>query len=268
MTHARSLIAFNTATESENRIHDDAVASRFGFSGGLVPGVDVFGYLAHMPVAVWGRDWLSAGAIEARFLKPVYDGEEATTTASERADGGLDLSVHARGVTCAIGAASRSASSAPASLLPHAPRIESDQRPPASFAALPVGRVLGTLSETYRQADGLEHLAEIREDASLFEDGRIANPAWLLRRCNHVLMETVRLGPWIHVESRIRLHSLVRDGDPIEVRAVVADNQDRKGHLVVDLDVQILSGERFVLSGRHIAIYEPRQVRERAADPL
>jgi hypothetical protein len=33
--------AFNTARESENKIHDDAVARRFGFGGGLVPGVDV-----------------------------------------------------------------------------------------------------------------------------------------------------------------------------------------------------------------------------------
>jgi hypothetical protein len=29
--------AFNTATASQNRIHDDEVAQRFGFRGGLVP---------------------------------------------------------------------------------------------------------------------------------------------------------------------------------------------------------------------------------------
>ena len=32
--------AFNTAKASENKIHDDDVARRFGFGGGLVPGVD------------------------------------------------------------------------------------------------------------------------------------------------------------------------------------------------------------------------------------
>ena len=57
----RTLTAFNTATASENKIHDDTVASRFGFTGGLVPGVDVFAYLAHMPMAKWGRDWLTSG---------------------------------------------------------------------------------------------------------------------------------------------------------------------------------------------------------------
>ena len=50
--------AYNSARDSENKIHDDSVASRFGFRGGLVPGVDVYGYMTHLPVARWGRDWL------------------------------------------------------------------------------------------------------------------------------------------------------------------------------------------------------------------
>ena len=41
---AHTLVAFNTATASENKMHDDEVAGRFGFTSGLVPGVDVFGY--------------------------------------------------------------------------------------------------------------------------------------------------------------------------------------------------------------------------------
>src|SRR5947208_2802960 len=42
--------AYNTAHDSENKIHDDSVARRFGFGGGLVPGVDVYGYMTHLPV--------------------------------------------------------------------------------------------------------------------------------------------------------------------------------------------------------------------------
>ena len=67
MTLTRTLTAFNTATASENKIHADDVASRFGFTGGLVPGVDVFAYMAHPPVEAWGRDWLSQGRIRAKF---------------------------------------------------------------------------------------------------------------------------------------------------------------------------------------------------------
>ena len=50
--------AFNTAKASENKIHDDAVAHRFGFAGGLVPGVDVYAYMTHLPVAQISP-WLS-----------------------------------------------------------------------------------------------------------------------------------------------------------------------------------------------------------------
>jgi hypothetical protein len=58
--------AYNTAKLSENKMHDDTVAKRFGFSGGLVPGVDVMAYMMHLPVKKWGprvsRAWADRGA--------------------------------------------------------------------------------------------------------------------------------------------------------------------------------------------------------------
>src|SRR5260370_26517686 len=47
--------AHNPSKQSENKIHDDTVARRFGFSGGLVPGVDVMAYMMHLPVEKWAR---------------------------------------------------------------------------------------------------------------------------------------------------------------------------------------------------------------------
>src|SRR5260370_21650188 len=71
---------YNTAHDSENKIHDDAVARRFGFGGGLVPGVDVFGYMTHLPVPLCGRAWLERETAECRFYQPVYDGDLASVT--------------------------------------------------------------------------------------------------------------------------------------------------------------------------------------------
>src|SRR5258708_19258610 len=76
--------AYNTAKLSENKMHDDTVAKRFGFSSGLVPGVDVMAYMMHLPVRKWGRAFLERGLIEARFIKPVYDGEIANVSGEER----------------------------------------------------------------------------------------------------------------------------------------------------------------------------------------
>src|SRR6516225_12504700 len=101
--------AYNTSKLSENKIHDDTVARRFGFSGGLVPGVDVMAYMMHLPVARWGRAFLARGLVEARFLKPVYDGETAEVSGVEIARL-LTIEVQSRGQICATGSASLPAS--------------------------------------------------------------------------------------------------------------------------------------------------------------
>src|SRR5438309_10419275 len=107
--------AHNTSKQSENKIHDDAVARRYGFSGGLVPGVDVMAYMMHLPVAKWGRAFLERGLIEARFVRPVYDGETADVTGEDK-DGGLTIAVESRGQLCATGSALLPASAALLSL--------------------------------------------------------------------------------------------------------------------------------------------------------
>src|SRR5688572_14894266 len=88
--------AYNTSKHSENKMHDDTVAKRYGFDGGLVPGVDVMAYMMHQPVARWGRAFLERGLIEARFTRPVYDGELADVTAEE-SHGVLSIEVRSRG---------------------------------------------------------------------------------------------------------------------------------------------------------------------------
>jgi len=66
---------FNDAEQSENRIHTDEMALRFGFKSALVAGVVVFGHMAYLPVKNGGRDWLTNNQAEVRFLKPAYDSE-------------------------------------------------------------------------------------------------------------------------------------------------------------------------------------------------
>src|ERR1700710_2147028 len=69
--------AYNLSHASENKIHDDTIAQKLGFSGGLVPGVEGYAYACHPAVERWGRAWLERGHMECRFLKPVYDGRIA-----------------------------------------------------------------------------------------------------------------------------------------------------------------------------------------------
>ena len=103
--HPYRVSAYNTSRHSENKMHDDSVAKRYGFVGGLVPGVDVMAYMMHLPVAKWGRAFLERGLIEARFVKPVYDGELADVT-GEESNGALLIEVMSRGEVCATCCAS------------------------------------------------------------------------------------------------------------------------------------------------------------------
>ena len=49
--------------------------SASALSAGWCPASTSMAYMMHLPVAKWGRAFLERGLIEARFVKPVYDGE-------------------------------------------------------------------------------------------------------------------------------------------------------------------------------------------------
>jgi acyl dehydratase len=257
-----SLVAQNDAVESENKIHDDAVARKFGFEGGLVPGVTVFGYLTWPAVSEWGRAWLESGTITARFAAPVYDGDQVEVV-GEWQGGELQITACTGGgqrATAAAGMPDRV--SEPLALVdfPNDPIPSPDERPPATPEVL--GAItLGVVERTWRADLAGDYLALVSDDLAVYRDPPVAHPGWLLRAANYVLSRSVRLGPWIHVESEVRNHSVVTDGEVVATRGRVVDLFDRGGHRFVALDVLTSVGDRPVTSVRHTAIYEPRQVR-------
>jgi acyl dehydratase len=258
--------AYNTATASENKIHDDTIAARLGFGGGLVPGVDVYAYMTHPVVELWGREWLERGAINARFLQPVYDGEVVEVSrerSTEDADS-VDLVVrNAAGDTCAVARASlpeQPASAPDPGGFPHLPLPE--PRPPASPKTLPPGKVLGALDVEFRAADAPQYLGDVRESLPLYMQEGVAHPGYLLRFANYVLAASVKLGPWIHAGSDVQHRGVVSDGEHLSTRARVCEEYEKKEHRFVELDVLIVgTNERPLLSAHHTAIYEPRQLR-------
>ncbi len=256
--------AYNTAQESENKIHDDAVAKRFGFTGGLVPGVDVYAYMTQPPVARWGRAWLERGTAECRFGRPVYDGTFAEIVPTADGDG-MTLQVTSEGLDCATGRADFPAAEAapPLSAFPeHAPPAD---RPPASEASLPVGAQFGMAPLLYDDDMAAKYLRDLRETLPLYAAEKIIHPGLILRMGNWVLAANVKLGPWIHVGSAVRHFATGSVGDTIEGRAIVAANYTHKGHKFVELDVLVLAnGCKPLARIRHTAIYLPRQVAEAA----
>ena len=251
--------AYNTSKQSENKIHDDTVARRFGFSGGLVPGVDVMAYMIHMPVAKWGRTFLERGLIEARFVKPVYDGEIAEVSAVE--DGSvLTLEVASRGEVCATGSASLPSSAPQFALADFRYVAAVAERKPVSAASYQVEKWLGTIPREWAGDAARDYLADIRETDPIYAREDVGHPGLLQRVMNKVLVDNAILGPWIHVGSRMQLLSAARTGDELTARAKVVGNYEKKGHRFVELDALVVANSTTPLARCwHIAIYQPRE---------
>jgi acyl dehydratase len=253
------LKARNTAIASENKIHDDAVARKFGFAGGLVPGVEVYAYMTHAAVERWGRAWLEHGSAECRFIRPVYDGQQVTVTA-KAADGGLDLAIETEAGLCASGRATLPGTTAAPSADDFEPIVPPETRPAADEHALAPGTRLGIAPFCPTAEFSARYLADVGETHPLYAGEGLCHPGILLRLCNWALTQNVVLGPWIHAGSTVRNFAAARVGDELAVRALVTANYERKGHRMVDLDALILAKGRMPAARiAHTAIWRPRQ---------
>jgi len=201
--------ARNTAADSENQIHDDRVAAAYGFRGGLVPGVTVYGYMTPAVVHGLGRAWLECGAISVRFIAPFYEGDIVVT----RYTGGDPLTVTAEredGSVCATASATLSAGGDPFPEYPDRPLPLRDERPVASPEKLAAGTVLGSITEKLDV-----------EDAE-------AAPERLLGMANEILVRNFRLNPWIHTGSEVRLFNAADQGELVTVRGGIQECFERK----------------------------------------
>lgn len=239
--------AVNTAVDSENRIHDDRVAAEYGFRGGLVPGVTVYGYMASAVIEHFGPEWLEHGAIDVRFFQPFYEGEQVEVSIAEQDQGRIKVETGR-----ASGIAWIDDTAPPADYPAEHPMPD---RVPASRETLRVGTILGTIEKTLDLSQpGMSAPLE-----AWIGPARFAHPAILLALANEILLSNYILGPWIHSSSEVRNFASAHDGEHLHVRGKIVDAYERKGHEFVVLDVAILAGERPLSRIRHTAIWKLRK---------
>ena len=257
--------SYNTAKASENKIHDDATAQKFGFRGGFVGGVCVYGYMSHQPLQRWGKAWLERGTGEAKFGKPVYDNEIAEVIATEDADG-MELTVQSQDILCATGRAALPANLPPAPALSDYKSVPvRASRSPANEQTLPIDTWLGMNPLTITEEILAQDIHDTRETDPIYAREKILNPGTILRCCNWALSHNVILPAWIHMGSKVRNLGLARVGDTLNVRARITKNYEHKGHKWVELDCLVVANEtKPIVQATHIAIYRPRQLAEAA----
>jgi acyl dehydratase len=247
--------ARNIDPASENKIHDDDVARQFGFSGALVPGVELFAYLTHPLVEAWGEDFLRRGRIDVRFRRPVYDGEQVVATAEPSEDGSVELVLAGPdGVARSVGQAWRVVEAGPA------PDGFGDAALPATLPAASPESLrpgpLGTVTEAVDATAAQRYLSAIDESLPLYGDARVVHPGGLLRLVNAILVRNVELGPWIHTASSCRFLDLAPVPTTLVGRARVTDNFERSGHRYVRYDAVVNADTIPVMHVEHTAIYQ------------
>ena len=256
-----TLDAFNTAAASANKIHDDATAKRFGFTGALVPGVEVYAYMTRAALAHFGPNWLARGTMSCRFASPVYHGHRVMIVAHEK-NGDLDIVLRDGEIVCATGTASMLQNDAV--VASHYARAvpAQDDRPAASTESLREG---GTLSIHPVRIDKVmlsNYLGDVREHNPLYACDGIVHPGQILRLANAALVDNVVLGPWIHVGSAIRNHHAARAGETLTLDSTITANHVQKGHAIVVFDAVVRADDAPVATITHTSIWRPRQVAE------
>ena len=256
--------ARNTSSTGENAIHDDETARRYGFRGGLVPGVMVYAYMTQPLAAAFGAAWLTRGTASVRFVKPVLDGEELVIRGDVTAR-------DARGITTTL-VAGTAATPECATLTA---TIPAGQPTPVNLALYPAGALpeprpaatrehltsvgrLGTPEALYDAARAADYLGKVEDHLALYRGGEGAvHPGFYLEQANRALDRNVKMGPWIHVGSTVRHLGAARVGDRLATRGKVRSVFEKKGREFVELDLVIVAGQtaRPVAHVLHTAIY-------------
>jgi len=255
--------AVNTSTDSDNKIHDDATARRYGFAGGLVPGVTVYAYLTEPLVAAFGPAWLQRGTASVKFTKPVLDGEEVTVTGEITArdpQGGTTVAVRATtpstGECATLTATVPAGSPTPLNLALYAEAPLPAARAPGTRAYFDAHETLGTFTVAYDAVQAEDYVASVSDSLPIYRgNAGWVHPAFFTHIGNRCLRTNVVIGPWIHIGSVVRHLGGARVGDTLAGRARVRSLWEKKGRDCVELDIAVLASGRPVAHVLHSAIY-------------
>jgi len=243
------------------------MAARFGFEGGLVPGVTVSAYLAHPAVVAWGADYVARGAASIVVEKPVYDGHPFSVEVTADGEHAYNAvlsdqsgSVRARG-RCWL-----------PTELPIAPQrrgdamISSDHQPPAATPATLrrlQGSGLGAMQ--IRWNDTADLTTYFRDSALMpmpfkLTGGRYAHLGFVLGLTNWAMDSNLYLNPWMHLQTDSQCFRAIEYDTELVVESAIIDLFEKKGHHFCDVDVNAfqLIDDAPVMHARLRAIYQLR----------
>jgi hypothetical protein len=244
--------ARNFNTDSENRMHSNAVAQSHGFRGALVPGVAVYGHLVQPLVAEFGSQWLTQSQAALRLLKPAYDGDELSIILTQEAEGQYRVTCHNQddlllaeiiaGPAQAIGADSGLDGPAKST-----PKVEID------WDNVVPDEVFVENTWSLNKAENIRYCEEISDDDPVYVEH--IHPHYLLSLANYCLMEEYLMPAWIHASSITNHRAALMVGDEITSKAVVKEKFERKGHQFITIHITYWRDAELTTDILHTAIF-------------
>ena len=264
------VVTHNDATATENKIHSDEIAKKYGFRGGLVPGVTVFGHMTYPLVAEFGERWLAKAVGEVRLHKPAYEGEQLTVDSQSDGAGYLITARNDAGeVLARLTTHIPDRSPAPDPRWRTTPSAGNPPREEIAAGNIVVDRPLAALRLQPEVADNLSIAAHLSDDLPIYSKpaadivARPVHPLWFARACNRAFTARWIMPAWIHVGTEFVLHRPLRVTQNVEIRAIPTRVWTHKGHEFATLYLAFLIDGDLAAEARHTAIYK---VAERAAD--
>lgn len=243
-------ILLDDAPHYKGSIHDDAVARARGYKAALIPGAFVYGHISRGAIVAWGEDWVTRGAMSARFRKPVYNHDDITVSYAPLEDDGTYLRSAASvrngdGEEVATGwiALAHEAVTPPdpatLDVLP-----SPDAPPPVAAGELPVGAPIKSRQRVLTEEDFRVSLSAFAETHPLYQDPGFVHSGMLMRTA----MGDVNSG-WkfpaavVLVEAETQHFRAVYPGQTIRTSGRIAEIYERKGkHYFVTDEVLLADG--------------------------
>ena len=256
------ILALNNAQTSENRIHSDDIAAKYGFEGALVSGANIFGYLSQPLVRHYKKKWLSSGIMDVIFLKPAYQDnlltiktEELGSEYSERSH--LTSAYNEKDILIAKLESWVPKQLPPINVLAELYRESEDvERKEIHWDLISVNQPWPSHRWSPTETDNQERVGAQRDQAELYQgpEGFI-HPYYLLEACNKTLMRQFILPAWIHTGSRLVIRKPLQAGQEIEVRAIPIEKWEHKGHQFIKLYVAMMIQGEAAIEVEHSAIF-------------
>ena len=244
--------ARNFSTNTENRIHSDDVAARFGFAGALVPGAAVFGHMTRPLVAALGSDWLAGTRAELRLIKPAYH-LDALEIHHAEADDAHVVRCHARGLLLAELRSTALTQDVDARAFQPG-GAEVSARPTIQWDNVHVDEPFPSWTWTPDAVGNAEAAAQVEDDLPCYRDG-LVHPHAILSLANRAFTRRYHLPAWIHVGSDVRLRQPLHVGEPVDVRTVPTRKWRRKGHELIELHIACLVAGVVAVEILHTSIF-------------